>query len=91
MTIVVTSEGFSMRHQHLRDAKAHLSATVRQATRGEPTAITVRGKPAAVVVGYDEFLRLRGGEPSLAELLLAYPGEEGDIERDRRPAPAFDL
>lgn len=80
-----------MRHQHLRDAKASLSATVQQATRGEPTAITVRGRPVAVVVGYDEFLRLKSGEPSLAELLLAYPGEEGDIERDRRPARLPDL
>ncbi|MGX9962131.1 type II toxin-antitoxin system Phd/YefM family antitoxin [Roseomonas sp. F4] len=74
-----------MREVQLRDAKAGFSAVVDQAAKGEGTVVTRHGAPVAVVLGYDEWLRLRGARPSLAELLLAFP-EEADLPRDSTPA-----
>lgn len=74
-----------MREVQLRDAKASFSAVVDQAARGEGTVVTRHGAPVAVVVGYDEWQRLSGAKPSLADLLLAFP-EGGDLHRDRTPA-----
>jgi prevent-host-death family protein len=68
----------------LRDAKASFSAVVDRAARGECTVVTRQGAPVAVVLGYDEWQRLSGARPSLAELLLAFP-EDGDVQRDRSP------
>ena len=80
-----------MREMHLRDAKAALSAVVEHAVQGEPSVITRRGKPAAVVVGYDEWQRL-SRIPSFGRLLMALPLEDEDLlERDRTPLPDVDL
>jgi antitoxin Phd len=74
-----------MREVQLRDAKAGFSSVVDQAARGECTVVTRHGAPVAVVIGYDEWQRLNGAKPSLAELLLAFP-EAGDLRPDRTPA-----
>jgi antitoxin Phd len=74
-----------MREVQLRDAKASFSALVDQAVKGEGTVVTRHGAPVAVVLGYDEWQRLNGARPSLADLLLAFP-EGGDLRRDRTPA-----
>jgi antitoxin Phd len=55
MTIVVTIEEAAVRQVQLREAKAELSAVVDPAMQGEPSVITRRGKPAAVIMGYDEW------------------------------------
>ena len=73
-----------MRVKPLRDARAGLAAVVDQAARGEPTIVTRRGKPVAVIVGHEEWQRLTGARPGFAELLLAFP-EDGDVHRDRSP------
>ena len=74
-----------MREVQLREAKAHFSAVVDAAEKGEASIITRHGHPAAVVIGYEEWKRL-SSVPSFAELLLACPIEEGDLpERDRAP------
>lgn len=74
-----------MQHIQLRDAKAQLSAVVDAAQQGEAAVITRHGKPAAVVVGYEDWQRL-SKVPSFAELLMACPIEEGDLpERDATP------
>jgi antitoxin Phd len=85
MTTVVTQEYRAMREVQLRDAKASFSAVVDQAAKGEGTVVTRHGAPVAVVLGYDEWQRLNGARPSLADLLLAFP-EGGDVHRDRKPA-----
>jgi prevent-host-death family protein len=72
----------------LRDAKAQLSAVVDAAQAGKPAVITRHGKPAAVVLGYEEYQRLLRARPSFADFLLACPIREEDqhlFERDRRP------
>ena len=69
----------------LQDAKNRFSAVVDAALAGAPQRVTRRGKPAVVVVSVEEYERLRNLEraqaPSLAELLLAIPQDDGEFER----------
>ncbi len=69
----------------LQDAKNRFSAVVDAALAGAPQRVTRRGKPAVVVVSVEEYERLRHLEraqaPSLAELLLAIPQDDGEFER----------
>ena len=60
---------------HLQDAKNNFSKVVRQAQTEGPQTVTVRGKPAAVVISAEEYERLAGGEPkkTFIEHLLAFP------------------
>lgn len=73
-----------MKEIQLKDAKANLSAVVDDAIAGEPATITRHGKPEAVIVSYDEWLRL-SNVPSFGRLLMSAPLEPEDIERDRTP------
>ena len=69
----------------LHAAKNRFSAVVAAAVAGEPQRVTRRGKPAVVVVSVEEYERLRRTEtaaaPSLAEVLLAMPRDDGEFER----------
>ena len=67
-----------MQEIQLRDAKARLSALVDAAARGESAVITRHGNPRAVIVGVDEWKRLRQ-VPSFGRLLLSLPVEDGDL------------
>ena len=74
-----------MRQVQLREAKARLSALVDGAARGETAIITRHGKPRAVILGIDEWTRLRD-VPSFGRLLLASGLEDGDLPpRDTAP------
>lgn len=74
-----------MRQVQLREAKARLSALVDGAAQGESAIITRHGKPRAVILGIDEWNRLRA-VPSFGRLLLASGLEEGDLPpRDTAP------
>ncbi len=68
----------------LQDAKNRFSAVVEAAMAGRPQLVTRRGKPATVVLGVEEYERLRQLEclhqPSLVELLLALPQDGGHSE-----------
>ena len=82
MTNVVTNRVNFMRKVQLREAKAALSAVVDDAMDGKPSVITRHGKPAAVVVGFEDWQRL-SSIPSFARLLMSAPLEPGDLpERD---------
>ena len=84
MSIVVILNG-AMRKIQLKDAKAHLSAVVDQATRGKPSVITRHGKPEAVLLGFADWERL-SHVPSFGRLLMSAPLEPGDLpKRDRKP------
>jgi antitoxin Phd len=66
---------------------------VRAAAGGEPSIITRRGEPRAVVIGFEERKRL-ANVPSFARLLMSalLGPEDGDLfERDRRPIRDLDL
>ncbi len=67
----------------LQDAKNRFSAVVREAMAGYPQHVTRRGAPAVVVVAATEYARLRRLEdahaPSLQEVLLAMPRDDGEF------------
>lgn len=74
-----------MREVQLREAKARLSALVEDAARGHSAVITRHGKPRAVIVGIQEWNRLRD-VPSFGRLLATAPLHEGDLApRDTSP------
>jgi prevent-host-death family protein len=75
-----------MKELQLREAKSTLSAVVEAAEKGEPTTITKHGRRAAVVVSYDEWVKLKDKIPSFADLLLASPPLALDDLPQRRPA-----
>jgi prevent-host-death family protein len=75
----------------LRDAKASFSAVVEAAERGEATAITKHGRPAAVVVPVEAARRLYPAErPSFVALLRDIP-HPIETERDQTPLREADL
>ncbi len=75
-----------MQKIQLREAKATLSALVEEAAHGETAVITRHGKPRAVIVGVNEWDRLRN-VPSFGRLLVSALLEEGDLPpRDMSPS-----
>ena len=73
----------------LQDAKAQFSELVRRATRNGPQHVTVHGREAVVVVGADEFRRLKGPRSgqSLVDALQASPFPDISLEPDRQAMP----
>ena len=69
-----------MRESQLKDVAGTLSDVVDQAMAGDPTVITRDGKKEAVVLSFAEYQRLSKSH-SLVDLLAAFPGDEGDLER----------
>lgn len=78
-----------MREMQLREAKAKLSEVVDAAEGGEPSLITRHGKPAAVVVSFDEWKRL-SKVPDFGTLLMMSPLEDSDLP-ERTPWEPQDL
>jgi prevent-host-death family protein len=75
-----------MKELQLREAKTTLWAVVEAAEKGEPTMITKHGRPAAVVISYAEWTKLKARVPSFADLLSTIPRlDPGDLPK-RRPA-----
>jgi antitoxin Phd len=72
------------RRWSVQDAKKRFSDLI-EAARSAPQTVTKRGKPAVVILSADEYARLRGTQrlkpPSFAEMLLAIPRGDLDIER----------
>ena len=73
----------------VQDAKNRFSEVV-EAAGQEPQTVTKHGKPAVVVIAADEYDRLHKlrllEAPSFAEMLLAAP--RGDVELERlEPTP----
>ena len=77
-----------MREVQLHEAKVKLSALVEEAAHGETAVITRHGKPRAVILGVDEWNRLRH-VPSFGRLLLSSPLEDGDLP-PRNSSPSRD-
>jgi antitoxin Phd len=68
----------------LQDAKTHFSELVDRATQGEKQIVTKRGKKAAVLMGYEDYLELTQKKMSLLEALRGSPPYvELPIERDK--------
>ena len=79
----------------LQDAKNKFSAVVDAALAGEPQRVTRRGQPAVIVLAVDEYERLcrleKVNAPSLAELLLDIPQDDGEFDRLPLPPRPLDL
>lgn len=69
-----------MHEIQLREAKAHLSAVVDAAVRGEPAVITRHGRKQAVILSFAEWERL-SSVPSFGRLLMEAP-----LQADELPA-----
>ena len=69
----------------LQEAKSRLSQVVEHALREGPQTITLRGKPAVVVVAFEDFQKLTGPSTSLREFFRQSPlyGAELDLERSQ--------
>ena len=85
----------SSRSWRLQDAKAQFSAVVEAAMRGEEQHVTRRGQAAVVVVGAEEFERLRHAEraaaPGFIEHLLAMPKQQRAPREAAEPRPVLRL
>lgn len=74
-----------MKIWQLQDAKAHLSELVKNASSGKPQEITLRGKPAVVVLSIHQYEKLKQPKQKLVSFLRQSPlvGIDIDIERDK--------
>jgi prevent-host-death family protein len=73
-----------MHKWQLQEAKNKLSSLVDSAIHGEIQYITRRGIDAAVIIGIDEYKKLKGKKLNLRDFLLQGPKfDDLDIERVR--------
>jgi antitoxin Phd len=74
----------AQRSWSVRDAKNRFSQVI-EAARRRPQTVTKHGKPTVVVLNAREYERLsrldRARAPSLPELLLAIPQDDGEFGR----------
>ncbi len=64
-------------------AKAHFSEVIEKARAEGPQLVTRNGKPAAVLVGIDEWEQRTGRKGSLREFFRASPLRGAEIELER--------
>jgi prevent-host-death family protein len=57
----------------------------KNAARSGPVFITDRGRPAHVLLTFEDYQRLTGGHDSIVDL-LALPADEADAELEIHPA-----
>jgi antitoxin Phd len=67
----------------LQEAKSRLSQVVDHALREGPQTITLRGKPAVVVVSFEEFQTLTRPATSLREFFRQSPLYDTDLDLER--------
>ena len=67
----------------LQEAKSRLSQVVDPALREGPQTITLRGKPAVVVVSFEEFQNLTRPSTSLREFFRQSPLYDMDLDLKR--------
>lgn len=78
------------REWQLQEAKNRLSQVVDQALHEGPQTITLRGKPAAVVVSFEEFRAMTAPRTGLSQFFRQSPlgdvdldlGRSGDLARE---------
>ena len=82
-----------MHSWQLQQAKAHLSELVKSASQGKPQEITLRGKPAVIVLSTEQYLKLLKPKMGLVDFLRQSPlvGMELDVERDTSLPREVDL
>ncbi|ATY85974.1 type II toxin-antitoxin system prevent-host-death family antitoxin [Kyrpidia spormannii] len=68
----------------LQEAKNRLSELIQKAVRSEPQTITVRGKPAVVVLSVEEYERLTQPKTNLVEFFRNSPLVDVDLDMERK-------
>lgn len=63
----------------LQDAKNRFSELVRRARREGPQTVTLRGARAAVVLSAADYDKLKAGQPTLVDDLLAGPAWDDEL------------
>ena len=71
----------------LNEAKTRLSEILQAATADGPQEIMVRGEPAAVIVSWADFQRLKGGG-SFVDFMRSSPLCEANVTLERDTSPA---
>ena len=82
MTAAKTSSPQASDSWTVADAKARLSEVIERA-QTDPQLITRHGKPSAVVVSAEEWVRKTERKGTLAEFLLASPLRNADLDLER--------
>lgn len=83
-----------MKHVQMREAKARLSELVAGVEKGEPVTITRHGAEVAMVVPIEDGRRLLAEKEraqSIIEVLMQFPGDGTEFERDRTPVREIEL
>ena len=75
----------------LQDAKNKLSEVIERAINNGPQEITRRGKKAAVVLSFQEYVRLLKGKGSLADFFRHSPLQDLELERTKDTPREVDL
>jgi len=72
-----------MQTWQLQEAKAHLSEVIQKALNEGPQDISLRGRPAAVVLSRTEYDRLTHPKPNFVTFLRESPLHAVELELDR--------
>lgn len=67
----------------IQDAKNRLSQVVNQAAIDGPQIITVRGKPAAIILSVEEYQRLTRPSNKLVDFFRDSPLNDSELELER--------
>lgn len=70
------------------DAKNNLSALIAAAIKGEPQLITRNGVQTAVLISYEDYLKLTAKNESFVDFLLNSPLKNSNIDLSRSKAGA---
>ncbi len=70
------------------DAKNKLSALIAAAIKGEPQLITKNGVETAVLISYEDYLKLTAKNESFVDFLLNSPLKNSNIDLSRSKADA---
>lgn len=83
----------AMRQWAVQDAKARFSEVVKKAENEGPQMISVRGKPAVVMISQEDYFALIAPKESLFDLLRKSPltGLDIKFERDKSLPRDIDL
>lgn len=72
-----------MKNWQLQEAKNKFSQVVDEALKGDPQVITRHGSSVAVVISYEEFLKLKSKKEPLSKFFGAVSLEGVFLERDK--------
>lgn len=77
----------------LQEAKNRFSEVVNRAcdTKEGPQIVTRRGRRTAVVIAYDDYLKLRAPQGSLIEFFQNSPLRGEELSFDREPSMSRDV